>query len=189
MHSIPYCCFAYCCSCCCFCCYLFLCTVVGEFDSNLRTAGQGSYSSYQSAEHATGDYADSSVNAFGAGSFSSASTYGEVNHDFQANHNGLGGAYGQQIAASNSFDSTDNQVANSFEQQSSSAVTTNYPTDAQGLYQDPNPTVIRRPALENAQSYVQRVIVRFLQPPPVPPPGVRKFAKDCVTVRDDHFTL
>lgn len=61
--------------------------------------------------------------------------------------------------------------SSNFEQQSS-AVTTNYATDAQGLYQDPNPQIIRRPAAGGAQTYTQRVVVRFLQPPPVAPPGV-----------------
>ncbi len=56
--------------------------------------------------------------------------------------------------------------SNSFVQQS------NYPTDAHGLYQDPNPEVVRRPAVGGLQTYTQRVSVRFLQPPPLPPPGV-----------------
>ena len=47
-----------------------------------------------------------------------------------------------------------------------------YATDAQGLYQDPNPQLIRRPTTERVQTYTQRVIVRFLKPPAVPPPGV-----------------
>ncbi|CAF3924728.1 unnamed protein product [Adineta steineri] len=47
----------------------------------------------------------------------------------------------------------------------------NYPTDAQGLYQDPNPQILRRPAIGGPQVYTQRVIVKFLQAPPMPPPG------------------
>ena len=50
-----------------------------------------------------------------------------------------------------------------------------YPTDAQGNYQDPNPQVVRRPPACGPQTYVQNVRVRFLQPPPVPPPGVSYF--------------
>ncbi|CAF4616628.1 unnamed protein product, partial [Rotaria sp. Silwood2] len=46
-----------------------------------------------------------------------------------------------------------------------------YATDAQGLFQDPNPQIIRRPAPTGVQTYTQHVQVRFLQPPPVPPPG------------------
>lgn len=59
--------------------------------------------------------------------------------------------------------------SDNFEQQSSST----YATDAQGLYQDPNPQVIHRAATSGPQTYTQRILVRFLQPPPVPPPGVR----------------
>jgi hypothetical protein len=47
-----------------------------------------------------------------------------------------------------------------------------YPTDAQGLYLDPNPIIIRRSLPVNEVSYKQRVIIRYLQPPPIPPPGV-----------------
>ncbi|CAF2372996.1 unnamed protein product [Rotaria sp. Silwood2] len=46
-----------------------------------------------------------------------------------------------------------------------------YPTDAQGLYQDPNPLIIRRPMPVDVQPYKQKVIIRYLQPPPIPPPG------------------
>ncbi|CAF4502274.1 unnamed protein product, partial [Rotaria sp. Silwood2] len=54
----------------------------------------------------------------------------------------------------------------------SSAVSqVHYATDAQGLFQDPNPQIIRRPAPGGVQTYTQNVRVRFLQPPPVPPPG------------------
>ena len=41
-----------------------------------------------------------------------------------------------------------------------------------GLYVDSNPQVIRRPAAGGVQTYTQNIKVRFLQPPPVPPPGV-----------------
>jgi len=54
---------------------------------------------------------------------------------------------------------------------SSSAVQT-YATDAQGLFQDSNPQIIRRPAPNGGQvTYTQNIRVRFLQPPPIPPPG------------------
>ncbi|CAF5157185.1 unnamed protein product, partial [Rotaria sp. Silwood1] len=46
-----------------------------------------------------------------------------------------------------------------------------YAADAQGLYQDPNPHIIRRPNPTGVQTYTQNVRVQFLQPPPVPPPG------------------
>ena len=41
-----------------------------------------------------------------------------------------------------------------------------------GLYVDSNPQIVRRPAAGGVQTYTQNIKVRFLQPPPVPPPGV-----------------
>ena len=46
-----------------------------------------------------------------------------------------------------------------------------YAADAQGLYQDPNPQIIRRANPMGVQTYTQNIRVRFLQPPPVPAPG------------------
>ena len=51
-----------------------------------------------------------------------------------------------------------------------------YETDAQGLFKDKNPQVIRKPAAEGPLTYQQNIQVRFLQPPAVPPPGVRTFS-------------
>lgn len=47
-----------------------------------------------------------------------------------------------------------------------------YPNAVQGLYQDPNPQIIRRPAQGGHVTYTQNIKIRFLQPPAVPPPGV-----------------
>ncbi len=58
---------------------------------------------------------------------------------------------------------------------SSSSAVQSYPTDAQGLFQDNNPQIIRRPAPNGNVTYTQNIRVRFLQPPPVPPPGVSIF--------------
>ncbi|CAF0811393.1 unnamed protein product [Rotaria sordida] len=46
-----------------------------------------------------------------------------------------------------------------------------YAANAQGLYLDPNPRILRRPATGGGVTYAQNIKVRFLQPPPVPPPG------------------
>ncbi|CAF4281882.1 unnamed protein product, partial [Rotaria magnacalcarata] len=54
---------------------------------------------------------------------------------------------------------------------SSGAVVSQYATDAQGLFKDPNPQIIRRAAAGGVQTYTQNIKVRFLQPPPIPPPG------------------
>jgi len=46
------------------------------------------------------------------------------------------------------------------------------PSNPKNLFQDPNPQIIRRPAPGEALTYTQNIRIRFLQPPPVPPPGV-----------------
>ncbi|CAF0918853.1 unnamed protein product [Adineta steineri] len=46
-----------------------------------------------------------------------------------------------------------------------------YATDSRGLFQDNNPQIIRRPAPSGPLTYTQNIRVRFLQPPPIPPPG------------------
>jgi hypothetical protein len=43
-----------------------------------------------------------------------------------------------------------------------------------GIFNDPNPQIVRRAATEGPLTYQQRILVRFLQPPAVPPPGVIK---------------
>jgi len=50
------------------------------------------------------------------------------------------------------------------------------------LFQDPNPPqIIRRPPPQGPITYRQNVSVRFLQPPPVPPPGVSLiFRRNCI---------
>lgn len=47
-----------------------------------------------------------------------------------------------------------------------------YATSPEGLFQDPNPQIIRRPAQGGQITYTQNVKIRFLQPPAIPPPGV-----------------
>ncbi|CAF1634871.1 unnamed protein product [Rotaria sp. Silwood1] len=39
------------------------------------------------------------------------------------------------------------------------------------IYKDPNPRIIRRATSEGPVRYAQRIFVRYLQPPAVPPPG------------------
>ncbi len=65
--------------------------------------------------------------------------------------------------------------ASSYESSSSTTQVEQYTTDAQGLFKDPNPQIIRRAAVGGVQVYTQNIRVRFLQPPPVPPPGVSNF--------------
>ncbi len=47
------------------------------------------------------------------------------------------------------------------------------PNDNGELFQDPNgPQIIRRRPIQGPLTYRQNVSVRYLQPPPLPPPGV-----------------
>lgn len=74
---------------------------------------------------------------------------------------GYGGAgYGADLSSANYSSSSQNVAVQ------------RYATNAQGLFQDSNPQIIRRPAQGGNLTYTQNVRVRFLQPPPVPPPGV-----------------
>lgn len=52
-----------------------------------------------------------------------------------------------------------------------------YATDKQGLFQDPNPQIIRRPAQGGQVTYTQNIKIRFLRPPPAPEPGVSTHIK------------
>ena len=64
----------------------------------------------------------------------------------------------------------------SFASETRSSAVQQYETDAQGNFKDPNPQVVRRPAQNGPLTYAQNIRVRFLQPPAVPPPGVRIFS-------------
>ena len=69
----------------------------------------------------------------------------------------------------------DTSSANNFAVDTSNVVarTTTLNYSGGELFQDPHPPqVIRRPPAQGPVTYRQNVSVRFLQPPPVPPPGV-----------------
>lgn len=129
-----------------------------DFDGQLGGTAGSSYSTYESSATSYGAAPEHVLNASGFGA-SSSSNY-ESNYEQQG--------FANAAAASGA-----EYNASSFEQSSgAAATTTTYATDAQGLFKDPNPEVIRRPAAGGLQTFTQRVMVRFLQPPPVPPPGV-----------------
>ena len=92
---------------------------------------------------------------------------------------GLGVEGAEAFIGDNANFETNEFSSQSFEQQSSTA-STSYQADNQGLYQDPNPQIVRRPATTGTQVYTQRVIVKFLQPPPVPPPGVNDLNNNVI---------
>ena len=105
---------------------------------------------------------------------------------------GFGGAYGAGAAGyGNAFAGDSGFQSSSYESggagYDSAAVSqaANYTADTNaawsrygaevrgaGLYVDSNPQIIRRQAPGGVQTYTQNIKVRFLQPPPVPPPGV-----------------
>jgi hypothetical protein len=140
----------------------------------LEGATQGGYSSYESSSTTGyGAGAGEALLAGGGGASSeyySSSSYSGFGADAQAGSAGLELSSEQQGISGAALAGGVGYSSSSVEQQSSSSTT--YATDAQGLFKDPNPQVVRRPAVGGAKIYTQRILVRFLQPPPVPPPGV-----------------
>jgi hypothetical protein len=132
-----------------------------------------SYSSSNNGYGATGFGGDAAYGATGYGATGYGATdYGATGFGGDAAYGatGLTGAAGYG-AAGLAGDAGYNVSSSNYS--SSSAVQT-YATDAQGLFQDSNPQVIRRPAPGGNVTYTQNIRVRFLQPPPVPPPGVSR---------------
>ncbi|CAF2520716.1 unnamed protein product [Rotaria sp. Silwood2] len=143
------------------------------FGGGLEDAAQGSYSNYESTS-ATGYGAGAAeavlVGGGGASNeYYSSSSNAQLGAGAQASSSDLETGFEQQNLSGAFLASNAGYSASSLEQQSFSS--TAYATDDQGLYKDPNPEVIRRPAPGGPQTYTQRVLVRFLQPPAVPPPG------------------
>jgi hypothetical protein len=54
---------------------------------------------------------------------------------------------------------------------SSTDYVSRYRTDSRGFFLDPNPEIITRPDPGPAPTYTQKIIIRYLQPPPLPPVG------------------
>jgi hypothetical protein len=139
-----------------------------EFTRWVNGANVGGASNYESSSFNSGNYGGDAVQAGGynaSASFGGAGFAGNSSSSFESSNNyGVAGQYAAQglDASSSSFSSQSTQQT--------------YATNAQGLYQDPNPQIIRRPAVGGVQTYTQNIRVRFLQPPPVPPPGVRNLS-------------
>ncbi|CAF1398176.1 unnamed protein product [Adineta ricciae] len=139
---------------------------------------QEGYSSFQSSSSSSnygagageallnGDVANGASNGFYS---SSSSSFSGVGAGSASSVNGLDTGFAQQGQLATSSTSEAGFGSNNFEQRSFALTT--YATDAQGLFKDPNPEIIRRPAPGGQQTYTQRVIVKFLQPPPIPTPG------------------
>jgi hypothetical protein len=133
-----------------------------------------SSSSYESSsyESSTGGalggdlgYAGAGFGGAGYGDSSYESSYsssaGNVGGDLTVG--GAVGLAGTNLSAANYSSTTQTTAVQQYE------------TDAQGLFKDSNPQIIRRPAPGGTLTYTQNIRVRFLQPPPVPPPGVSFF--------------
>jgi hypothetical protein len=144
--------------------------------------GSSSYesSSYSSTGGAGGDFGaagsfGADAGAAGASSFESSSFAAGAGFD-------AGAAGGSNFQSSSSFESgsagagydvtTVSQAASYTAE--TNAAWSQYGAEVRGagLYVDANPQIIRRPAAGGIQTYTQNIKVRFLQPPPVPPPGV-----------------
>jgi hypothetical protein len=145
---------------------------VGGSGSNVQ-GSQGGFSSaseYSSSSYESGGNLGLTGNG-AAGGFDSSSSYSSGAAGYGAT--GLNGAAGYGAAGLNGavgYEATASNGAAGYSA-SSSAVQT-YATDAQGLFKDSNPQIIRRPAPNGVVTYTQNIRVRFLQPPAVPPPGV-----------------
>lgn len=76
----------------------------------------------------------------------------------------------------NTFAATSGELAGGATIQTSSAQQTSQylSQSGGGIFNDPNPQIVRRAADGGPVTYQQRILVRFLQPPAVPPPGVIK---------------
>ncbi|UJR33197.1 hypothetical protein I4U23_020652 [Adineta vaga] len=133
-------------------------------------AGGSSYEASSFESSSSGGYGGGAAAAgydasFGAGGLAAgSSSYESSSASFSS-----GGGYGAE--AGYAAGAAVGVGGQSFESSSSSTQVQQYATDAQGLFQDPNPQIIRRPAVGGVQTYTQNIKVRFLQPPPIPPPG------------------
>jgi len=107
-----------------------------------------------------------------ASSFESGAAGVAVGGAYDASYGVSGGLVGGGFASSSVVDAGFVAGgASSYDAPAASAASVHYATDAQGLFQDPNPQIIRRANPMGVQTYTQNIRVRFLQPPPVPAPG------------------
>jgi len=133
----------------------------------------GAGGSYESSSFSSGGAADAAfaAGAGGASSYESSSFSSGAGLDA-----GLGGASFQsssfESAGGAGFDASAINQAAAYTSESNAAWL-KYGAEVRGagLYVDANPQIIRRQAPGGVQTYTQNIKVRFLQPPPVPPPG------------------
>jgi hypothetical protein len=133
--------------------------------------GGGGYgrSSIRASTYETGGLTGD-VNYAGAGAgYGSSSSYESA---YRSSVGNIGGDLTNvNVAGAAGFSNVD--AASASYSASQSSTVQQYETDAQGNFKDSNPQVIKRPAQGGPLTYTQNIKVRFLQPPAVPPPGVR----------------
>jgi hypothetical protein len=157
----------------------------GGLNSSGAAGGYNSSSSYESSSSTTGGayggdlayagagmggagFGGAGLGGAGYGSSSYESSYSSLGGNAGGDLASVGGGYNAGGAAG--LSSTD-LTSSSYSSSQTTAVQ-QYETDAQGLFKDTNPQIIRRPAPGGALTYTQNIKVRFLQPPAIPPPGV-----------------
>ncbi|CAF3643050.1 unnamed protein product [Rotaria sp. Silwood1] len=158
------------------------------YTGNIADGGQYSANSYETSS--TGAYGDINANAGGYGGVTSglataATISGIGNAGGNANYNsydqgsysssvgGISGGFDGNITADGDITSAvaGTTSSSTFEANATQQQVQQYATNAQGLYQDPNPQIIRRPAQSGQVTYTQNIKIRFLQPPAIPAPG------------------
>ncbi|CAF2679599.1 unnamed protein product [Rotaria sp. Silwood2] len=156
---------------------------LGEFRNFLGQnlgagAGYGAGSSWESSSYGAGAGLGGGAGWSESSSFETGASGAAFGGAYDASYAVGGGLAGgaasyESIAGSAGYAGDAAIVAGgaAFDSSAVAASQVHYATDAQGLFQDPNPQIIRRPAPGGVQTYTQNIRVRFLQPPPVPPPG------------------
>lgn len=146
----------------------------GTWSTTAADGAQYTASSHESGGASSYDILANSAGAGAAGneSFNEQSSYAEAS----GNDTSLASAFGttglERNASYTAGASSSLVEASSSQQQQQLQVD---PSNPRNLFLDPNPQIIRRQAQHGPLTYTQNVRIRFLQPPPVPPPGVRSF--------------
>jgi len=155
----------------------------GEFHNFLGQSGAaGSWESSSSSFGAGAGWGASAGWGAGASSVEVGSAGVAVGGAYDASYGVAGGLIGGGVvdAGAASFESVSTGVSDAsvvvaggaaYDASAAAVSQVHYATDAQGLFQDPNPQIIRRANPAGVQTYTQNIRVRFLQPPPVPAPG------------------
>ncbi|CAF1256184.1 unnamed protein product, partial [Didymodactylos carnosus] len=142
--------------------------VSGQFGGQ-AAFGQGGYG--QGSGNGYGISGDLSGGGIGSSSFDSSTFSSTGIGGLDTTGQSFGGAGGIGGATFGQTDYSQTGGTTSFESSSQNTSVQHYATDAKGLFQDPNPQIIKRQAPGGAITYKQNIMVRFLQPPAIPPPG------------------